>query len=496
MKNISFIFLFFSSFIFAQTSQVTVYDEYGNDLGTYTVQSNYAEQNSNNLRMAMNDYTNYLEQRDEKERKTQRFEMLKARGARVGISVTQADVGGVLDGVGIETAIAMRERQIYNEQQSRIRAEEKERRDATIKKAIESDIMNAYDYAKNITLRYKKELGIKKGSGYFKLPTMLFESQGKGKYVRQEGSVQMIYDFTYPGERNIDFADRYKQYERFSNSKMQNGESWGNIYISRETVYRNTGISATIEWEDEYDRGVRAYYGTEDSNGIDYAVYIESRGNKNEVSREDVRRVFDFYKPLLEKCIANSRVTVKKLMNKTIVLDTEKIKKESNNKEIEVRKLYDSAVEKYNNGDYAGTIQDINKAITLDPNNADLYYIIGLVTADLGDKEKARAYYEKAIELDATMESAYLNLVALILEDEALIVEQMNSLGNSKADNAKYDELMDARKNVFRNCVPYLRKLISVSREIEAIKTLKNIYTVLEDVEGMREMEELLKSIN
>ena len=38
---------------FSQTSQVSVYDEYGNDLGTYTVQSNYAEQNSNNLRMAV-----------------------------------------------------------------------------------------------------------------------------------------------------------------------------------------------------------------------------------------------------------------------------------------------------------------------------------------------------------------------------------------------------------------------------------------------------------
>ena len=162
MKNIFLSLFFISGLSFSQTSQVTVYDEYGNDLGTYTVQSNYAEQNSNNLRMAMNDYINYLEQRDEKERKTQRFEMLKARGARVGISVTQADVGGVLDGVGIETAIAMRERQIYNEQQSRIRAEEKARRDATIKKAIESDIMNAYDYAKNITLSYKKELGIKK----------------------------------------------------------------------------------------------------------------------------------------------------------------------------------------------------------------------------------------------------------------------------------------------------------------------------------------------
>ena len=208
---------------------------------------------------------------------------------------------------------------------------------------------------------------------------MLFESQGKGKYVRQEGSVQMIYDFTWPGERNIDFADRYRRYERFSNKKMKNGESWGNINISRKTVYRNTGISANIEWEDEFDRGVRSYYGVEDSNGIDYTVYIESRGNKNEVSKEQVKRVFDFYKPLLEKCIANSRVTVKKLMNETIVLDTEKTKKESktssisnnsqkksSNKEIEVRKLTNTALEKYNNGDLDGAIEDSNKAISID----------------------------------------------------------------------------------------------------------------------------------
>ena len=40
-----------------------------------------------------------------------------------------------------------------------------------------------------------------------------------------------------------------------------------------------------------------------------------------------------------------------------------------------------------------------------------------------------------------TYESAYLNLVALILEEEPEIVDKMNSLGTSRADNAKYKVL-------------------------------------------------------
>jgi hypothetical protein len=335
MRNALLILIFFPTISFSQQSNITVYDEWGNNVGTYQVQSNYAEQHSDDLRMAMSDYISYLKTRDKKEQEAQRFEILKARGAKVGISVSKWQVQDELGGVGVETIIAMRERELYRRKQAKIEAEEKAKRNAAINKAVKSDIMNAYDYASNITLKYKKELGIKKGSGYFKMPSMLFKNQGKGKYVRQDGNIQMIYDFTWPGERNKDFVAQLKSYKRLSNKKLKGGESWREVEISRETIYRNTGIAATVEWEDEYDRGIRAYYGAEDSNGIDYFVMIESRANKKEASREDVKKIFDFYKPLLEICIANSRVTVKKLMNKTVVLDSEKTKRESKRNDFE-----------------------------------------------------------------------------------------------------------------------------------------------------------------
>ena len=136
----------------------------------------------------------------------------------------------------------------------------------------------------------------------------------------------------------------------------------------------------------------------------------------------------------------------------------------------------------------------MGEAIAQDPENANLYYNLGVVTVDLGDKENARAYYEKAIELDPSMENGYLNLVALILEDETSIVEEMNSLGNSRADNAKYDTLKAKRESVYSECVPILKKLISISSSNqEAARTLMNIYGTLGDNEGFMEMKKLLE---
>ena len=136
----------------------------------------------------------------------------------------------------------------------------------------------------------------------------------------------------------------------------------------------------------------------------------------------------------------------------------------------------------------------MGEAIAQDPENANLYYNLGVVTADLGDKENARAYYEKAIAIDPSMENGYLNLVALILEDETSIVEEMNSLGNSRADNAKYDILKGKRESVYSECVPILKILISISESNqEAARTLMNIYATLGDNEGFMEMKKLLE---
>ena len=135
----------------------------------------------------------------------------------------------------------------------------------------------------------------------------------------------------------------------------------------------------------------------------------------------------------------------------------------------------------------------MSEAIEKEPNNPVLYYNLGVVSGELGEKDAAISFYEKSIELDPTNENSYLNLVALILDGEQDIVNEMNSLGTSRADNLKYDELKELRANLYKECVPILQDLISINNNIEAIRTLMNIYGTIGDNSGYMEMKNLLE---
>ena len=135
----------------------------------------------------------------------------------------------------------------------------------------------------------------------------------------------------------------------------------------------------------------------------------------------------------------------------------------------------------------------MKEAIEQDPNNATLYFNLGVVNAQKGMTEEAKNYYQKTIELDPNYESGYLNLVSLILEGESAIVAEMNSLGNSRADNARYDTLKADRENLYRECVPILVKLVELNKNQEAVKTLMNIYGTLGDNEGFMKMKALVE---
>ena len=135
----------------------------------------------------------------------------------------------------------------------------------------------------------------------------------------------------------------------------------------------------------------------------------------------------------------------------------------------------------------------MSEAIEKEPNNPVLYYNLGVVSGELGEKDVAISYYEKSIDLDPTNENSYLNLVALILDGEQDIVDQMNSLGTSRADNQKYDELKELRENLYKECVPILQDLISINNNVEAIRTLMNIYGTIGDNTGFMEMKNLFE---
>lgn len=119
----------------------------------------------------------------------------------------------------------------------------------------------------------------------------------------------------------------------------------------------------------------------------------------------------------------------------------------------------------------------MEEAIELDPNNPTLFFNLGVVNQNEKKIDDAIGYYEKAIEIKPDYSDAYMNLAVAILSEEQAIVEQMNK---NLSDFKKYDELEKKQKDLYRKALPYLEKADELSRSEETVKSLLNIYDVLE----------------
>lgn len=147
-------------------------------------------------------------------------------------------------------------------------------------------------------------------------------------------------------------------------------------------------------------------------------------------------------------------------------------------------------------GDEARFASLMEEAIAQDPNNAVLYYNLGVVNGNKGNREASISYYKKAIELDPNYEATYLNLASVILEGEAEIVEEMNTLGTSASDNRKYDALKQKREGLFLEAVPYLETLVSINpNNADALTTLKNICGTIGDTANFKKYRDMLDSL-
>ena len=139
----------------------------------------------------------------------------------------------------------------------------------------------------------------------------------------------------------------------------------------------------------------------------------------------------------------------------------------------------------------------IEEAASKDPNNPELQFNLGVVAQESEDLEAAEKYYKKAIELDPTYLNAEINLAALILGRETAIVEEMNGLGNSSADNKRYDELKEARTEVYKSATPYLENVLKQDPDnLEVSRTLMNIYSALGDTSKYQAMKAKVEELS
>ncbi len=132
----------------------------------------------------------------------------------------------------------------------------------------------------------------------------------------------------------------------------------------------------------------------------------------------------------------------------------------------------------------------VNEALQKEPNNADLVYNLGVVSADANKLDVAESYYKKAIEIDPNFFNAYLNLAELKMRNDKKFVDEINKLGTSDKELKRYEVLKGERNKNFASVLPLLEKAVELKPDNEdAKRTLLSIYNAMEMTEKYKALK-------
>lgn len=133
----------------------------------------------------------------------------------------------------------------------------------------------------------------------------------------------------------------------------------------------------------------------------------------------------------------------------------------------------------YKLGDMATYKKLISEAVAKNPNDYVLFYNLGVVNMESQPAE-AEKYFQKTLELKPDYYEALVNLGTLQLASDKKIVDEMNKLGTSAKDNARYEVLKKQREAIFNKALPYLEKAYKIKPEDETVvSVLGGIYQAL-----------------
>ncbi len=147
----------------------------------------------------------------------------------------------------------------------------------------------------------------------------------------------------------------------------------------------------------------------------------------------------------------------------------------------------------YSMGDKEKFKELMSQASSIAPDNPDLLYNIGVINMEQGNLEEARAAYNKALEIDPNYVNAQLNLSTSYVNEGNGLIDEMNTLGTSRADTARYDELKSKKDDLFLEGAKILEGALIKNPDNEGILSqLKNIYGALGDNENFMRIKKLM----
>ena len=138
-------------------------------------------------------------------------------------------------------------------------------------------------------------------------------------------------------------------------------------------------------------------------------------------------------------------------------------------------------------------VEDINKLLALDPQNAQLLFVLGTIygdenNKDVYDTEKAKKYYEDAIEINPDYYDAIYNLGALYITMSNKLKTEANELPLNKVK--EYNDLVKQAEDLVRTGLPYVKKAYETQPTPEVKNVLKTMYVQLKMNEEAKALEE------
>ena len=127
-------------------------------------------------------------------------------------------------------------------------------------------------------------------------------------------------------------------------------------------------------------------------------------------------------------------------------------------------------------------VEDINKLLALDPQNAQLLFVLGTIYGDENNKdvyvtEKDKKYYEDAIEINPDYYDAIYNLGALYITMSNKLKTEANELPLNKVK--EYNDLVKQAEDLVRTGLPYVKKAYETQPTPEVKSVLKTMYVQL-----------------
>jgi len=146
-------------------------------------------------------------------------------------------------------------------------------------------------------------------------------------------------------------------------------------------------------------------------------------------------------------------------------------------------------------GKGAEAVSDLQKLHELDPENAQLLFVLGTIygdenNKDVYDTEKAKQYYEQALAIKPDYYDATYNIGVLYTTMANKYIEQANDItGFSKAEQEQYNNLIEQANGLLRTGLPYLKQAYEAQPSDDVKNVLRSIYVKLNMTEEIKALD-------